>query len=285
MTPSASVYPIPIAHHVRGASARFNTPPVARLRLGTACHPHPAQSVSLGYPKPLNYTRGGFPRASSHRNTSHQKGTAPTMFVTRHNAAVERGLLERLWSLYELAYRHTAEESASREMLFRSEFDAAISDSTNRLWVLWSDDEPVAMVLIATDIGSARDLRRPFFARQFAEHSRRGAVHYILFVVVHPRFAAKGVLTRLARDVLGTEAAEGVLLVFDAPEVNQPREEGGVALLMERLATMVTAGAPVLALDVSRYYGVDFAACSAYIERAQQEASDGERSAAEPAQR
>ena len=40
-------------------------------------------------------------------------------------------------------------------------------------------------------------------------------MHYILFVVVHPRYAAKGALTRMARDVLGTEAAEGVLLVFD----------------------------------------------------------------------
>ena len=72
------------------------------------------------------------------------------MFVTRHNSVVERGLLERLWELYELAYRKTAEESASREMFYRSEFDAAIADSTNRLWVLWADDEPVAMVLIAS---------------------------------------------------------------------------------------------------------------------------------------
>jgi hypothetical protein len=74
------------------------------------------------------------------------------MFVTRHNSVGERGLVERLWGLYELAYRKTAEESASREMFFRSEFDAAIADSTNRLWVLWADDEPVAMVLIATDM-------------------------------------------------------------------------------------------------------------------------------------
>jgi acetyltransferase (GNAT) family protein len=188
------------------------------------------------------------------------------MYVTRHNSVVERGLLERLWELYELAYRRTAEESATREMLFRSEFDAAVADSRNRLWVLWADEEPVAMVLIATDIGATRYLSRPFFERQFTDHSRRGAVHYILFVVVHPRFAAKGALTRMARDVLGAEAAEGVLLVFDSPQINQPREDGGTALLMERLARMVTSGAPVIPLDVSRYYGIDFAASTAYAE-------------------
>ena len=188
------------------------------------------------------------------------------MFVTRHNSVVEHGLLERLWELYELSYRRTAEESATREMFFRSEFDAAVADSRNRLWVLWADDEPVAMVLIATDIGSTRYLSQPFFERHFTDHARRGAVHYILFVVVHPRYAAKGALTRMARDVLGTEAAEGVLLVFDSPEYNQPRDEGGVALLMERLAKMVVHGAPLVPLDVSRYYGIDFAATDAYVE-------------------
>jgi hypothetical protein len=205
------------------------------------------------------------------------------MFVTRHNSVVERGLLERLWELYELAYRRTAEESASREMFFRSEFDAAIADSTNRLWVLWADDEPVAMVLIATDIGATRYLSQPFFDRHFTDHARRGAVHYILFVVVHPRYAAKGALTRMARDVLGTEAAEGVLLVFDSPEINQPRDDGGVALMMERLANMVASGAPLVPLDVSRYFCIDFAATSAYREAASPEQATAERPANLPA--
>jgi Acetyltransferase (GNAT) family len=207
------------------------------------------------------------------------------MYVTRHNSVVERGLLERLWELYELAYRKTAEESASREMFFRSEFDTAIADASNRLWVLWADDEPVAMVLIATDIGSTRYLSQPYFERHFTDHSSRGAVHYILFVVVHPRYAAKGALTRMARDVLGTEAAEGVLLVFDSPEINQPRDEGGVALMMERLANMVVSGAPLVPLDVSRYFCIDFAATSAYIEAAHPEPSKAERPAGLPARR
>src|SRR4026208_2122378 len=97
------------------------------------------------------------------------------MFVTRHNSVVEHGLLERLWELYELSYRRTAEESATREMFFRSEFDAAVADSSNRLWVLWADEEPVAMVLIATDIGSTRYLSQPFFERHFPHHPPRRA--------------------------------------------------------------------------------------------------------------
>lgn len=205
------------------------------------------------------------------------------MFVTRHNTVVERGLLERLWGLYELAYRRTAEESASREMFFRSEFDAAVADPTNRLWVLWSDDEPVAMVLIATDIGSTRYLSAPYFEQHFTHHSRRGAVHYVLFIVVHPRFVAKGALTRMARDVLGTEAAEGVLLVFDTPQVNQPHAEGGASLLFERLANMVASGSPLIPLDVSRYYGIDFAASTAYVVAPQPAALSSPRRSENPA--
>lgn len=205
------------------------------------------------------------------------------MFVTRHNTVVERGLLERLWDLYELSYRRTAEASASREMFFRSEFDAAVADSSNRLWVLWADDEPVAMVLIATDIGATRYLSRPFFERHFTDHARRGAVHYVLFIVVHPRFVAKGALTRMARDVLGTEAAEGVLLVFDSPEINQPRDDGSGALLFERLANMVASGAPLIPLDVSRYYGIDFAATSAFVDATQPVPVHVERPAVVPA--
>lgn len=207
------------------------------------------------------------------------------MFVTRHNSVAERGLLERLWELYELAYRKTSQESASREMFYRSEFEAAIADSTNRLWVLWADDEPVAMVLIATDIAATRYLSQPFFERHFTDHARRGAVHYILFVVVHPRYVAKGALTRMARDVLGTEAAEGVLLVFDSPEINQPRDDGGVALMMERLANMVVGDAPLIPLDVSRYFGIDFAATSAFIEAPRPESVQEDRPAGVPARR
>ena len=118
--------------------------------------------------------------------------------------------------------------------------------------MLWADDEPVAMVLIATDIGATRYLSQPFFERHFTDHARRGAVHYILFVVVHPRYAAKGCVDPNGPRVLGTEAAEGVLLVFDSPEINQPRDDGGVAPMMERLGQMVVSGAPLVPLDVSR---------------------------------
>ena len=178
-----------------------------------------------------------------------------TVFVTRHPTVSDAVLRDRLWHLYQDAYTPMAVESPSHEMLFRSEFDDAIEDPTNRLWVLWDDDRPVAMTLIATEIGPTRYLSRAYFDRRHAGRE----IHYIMWLVVHPVFAAQGAIIRLAREVLRREAADGALLVFDAPLVHQAGPEGGFAEMMARLTKSFVGPAPVTMLGASYYYAVDFA--------------------------
>ena len=166
---------------------------------------------------------------------------------------------DKLWTLYELAYRGMAEAAVTREMLYRSEFDEAIADPTNRIWVVWEDQTAVGMTLIATDIGATRYISRAYFEHHFPEHVRRNAVHYLMWLVVHPAFEARGAIIRLAREGLALEASDEVLLVFDVPEKNQPRDTGGLAEMMLRLARMLGTDAPVRKLETQRYYAVDFA--------------------------
>jgi len=196
------------------------------------------------------------------------------VYVTRHNNVVSPDLRERIWRLYELAYRRTTEEAASREMLYRDEFDALMADPTNRLWVLWHDGEPVACTLIATDIANSRYLSRAYFERHYPDHTLRNAVHCIVWVVVHPAHVAKGALVRLAKDTFAAEAEEGSLLVFDTPQVNQPAETGGLAEMMSRLANMVSKGTPIQQIDVQRYYAVDFGQGDVHIRRTVEEELD-----------
>lgn len=200
------------------------------------------------------------------------------MYVTRHNNVVSSELRDRIWNLYELAYRRTSEEAASREMLFRDEFDGFLADPTNRLWVLWNDVEPIAATLIATDIASSRYLSRAFFEHHYPDHVLRSAVHCIVFVVVHPSHVAKGALVRLAKDTFAAEAAEGALLVFDTPQVHQPTEEGGLAEMMSRLANMVSRHTPVRQIDVQRYFAVDFAQGDVHAQSRIEHDLDGRRS-------
>jgi hypothetical protein len=181
------------------------------------------------------------------------------VFVTRHSNVTSPELREKIWRLYELAYRRTAEEAVSRETLYRHEFDAVLSDPYNRLWVLWNDQDPVAATLIGTDVSATRYLSRAYFEKHYPEHVLRNAVHCILWVVVHPAHVAKGALVRLAKDTFAIEAEEGALLVFDTPRINQPEETGGLAEMMARLASMVSVGTTVEQVEIQRYYAVDFA--------------------------
>lgn len=181
------------------------------------------------------------------------------LFVTRHSSVTSPELREKIWRLYELAYRRTAEDAASRETLYRHEFDEVLSDPANRLWVLWSDQDPVAATLIGTDVSATRYLSQAFFEKHYPDHTLRNAIHCILWVVVHPSHVAKGALVRLAKDTFAIEADEGALLVFDTPRVNQPEETGGLAEMMSRLASMVSLGTTVEQIEIQRYYAVDFA--------------------------
>jgi hypothetical protein len=181
------------------------------------------------------------------------------MFVTRHTQVVDRRLSDKLWTLYDIAYRAMAGSAVTREMLYRSEFDETIADPSNRLWVLWDDNVPVGMCLVATDIGATRYLSREYFEQHFPDHMRRGGVHYIMWLVIHPAHTAKGAIVRLAREGLALEASEGALLVFDSPSVNQPSATGGFAEMMSRLARSLAGPAPVHHLETQHYFAVDFA--------------------------
>ena len=66
-----------------------------------------------------------------------------------------------------------------------------------------------------------------------------------------------------ARDGMALEAADGALLVFDSPEVNQPGLTGGFAEMAARSARFVAGPAPVHHLETQHYFAIDFAAIPA----------------------
>lgn len=189
------------------------------------------------------------------------------MYVTQHRGVGETSLIDRLWEFYCRCYRSTAESAATREMFFRSEFDDIMRDPTNRIWVTWSGNQPVANSVIATDFAATRYLSRAFFETHYTEQTLEQRVHYLLWVVSDPAWGAKGAVARMARETLAVEAHEGALLVFDTPEANQKTDGGGLAEMMRRLATMVSRGTQVDLVATQRYYAVDFAQGVRYTEQ------------------
>lgn len=179
------------------------------------------------------------------------------MFITRHSPVTDSVLKDQLWTLYARAYSRTAEEEVTHEMLDRIEFNEQLADPTNRAWVVWEDNLPVAMTLIATDVGRTRWLSEHYFKKNYPEQFAQKRVHYVVWAVVDPAYVTKGVSMFMARQAMSVEAREGALLVFDMPESNQPQAEGGAAELMHRMARQV-GGATLLPLTVQRYYALDF---------------------------
>ncbi|MFM7124121.1 MAG: hypothetical protein ACKOXW_02430 [Actinomycetes bacterium] len=180
------------------------------------------------------------------------------MFVTRHSLVTDAVLKDQLWTLYTRAYERTAEEAVTHEMLDRLEFNDQLTDATNRAWVVWEDNMPVAMTMIATDVRRTRWLSEHYFKKNYPHQFATGKVHYVVWAVVDPSHVTKGVSMFMARQAMAVEAREGSLLVFDMPESNQPHELGGAAELMHRMARQV-GGARLVPLTVQRYYALDFA--------------------------
>lgn len=183
------------------------------------------------------------------------------MFVTRHSPVNDPRLREQLWTLYRRAYAKTAEDAVTHEMLERWEFDEQLGDSTNRAWVVWEGELPIAMTLVATDVKRTRWLSELYFKKHFPEKFRAGRIHYVVWAVVDPSWTTRGASLFLARHAMAAEAREGSLLVFDMPQDNQPNETGGAAELMSRMARMV-GEATLIPLTVQRYYALDFSPMS-----------------------
>ena len=189
------------------------------------------------------------------------------MFVTQHRGVSDPSLIDRLWEHYERCYRHTAEQAPTREMFFRHEFDDLLRDATNRTWVVWEGNQPIGSTVIATDFAATRYLSRAYFETHYQQQTLDQRVHYILWVVIDQAWGAKGALARLARESLAVEAAEGALLVFDAPASNQEGDTGGLAEIMSRMAAMVSRGTAVDLVTVQRYFAADFAQGVRYREQ------------------
>lgn len=180
------------------------------------------------------------------------------MFITRHTRLGDVDLRDRLWAFYRRAHAGNP-VSPFTELVNRSEFDEALLNSTNRIWVVWENNQPVVMTLISTDITSTRWLNPEYFRRHHAERMRKGLVHYVMWVVVDSAVAVRGANIALAKEALAMEARDGALLVFDLPEDKQPGDEGGAAELMLRMAQMV-GDVSLVPLAVQRYFALDFTA-------------------------
>jgi hypothetical protein len=182
------------------------------------------------------------------------------MFITRHTRLSDASLRDRLWDLYSRCFAQQQVQPFD-QVVTRTEFDEVLLTSTNRVWVVWDDQRPVVMTVIATDISSTRWLNPEYFRRHHPDRMRTRRVHYVLWVIVDPHVEIRGANIALAKEALTYEARDGALLVFDVPAEGEHRGDSA-AHMMLRMANMV-AEVELLPLATQQYFALDFRASDA----------------------
>lgn len=177
------------------------------------------------------------------------------MFITRHTRLGDVDLRDRLWTFYRRTYASQPRQPFT-EVLNRSEFDEVLLNSTNRVWVVWENEMPVVMTVIATDISSTRWLNPEFFRAQYPDRMKAGRVHYVMWVVVDPSVEIRGANVALAQEVFALEARDGALVVFDVPATSAQRAESASQMML-RMGRMV-GDVKLLPLATQQYFALDF---------------------------
>jgi hypothetical protein len=93
--------------------------------------------------------------------------------------------LEQAWQLYDTAFRHLNALTVQRHLMYRTEFDAVMSDRRIEKWLAYSDDGVLVGLATYTNQLSAWSLISPeYFARRWPAHYADNRIWYCGFVAV-----------------------------------------------------------------------------------------------------
>ena len=179
------------------------------------------------------------------------------MHVTQHHEITEPRLVSALWALYEVGHSTLTGQVPSRVVLYRHEFEEELRASGVRIWVVWDDELPVALSVVDTELAESRWVSPAYLSTVYADAWDAGRVHYICLLVVHPEYQGSGAFALLVQRGFELEPAEGAILLFDVPSVNQPDAHTGLAQTALRFARM-TGQARLEEIEVQRYFALTF---------------------------
>lgn len=136
--------------------------------------------------------------------------------------------LDELWSLYSHAYSDVETRVATREVLYRDEFDHLLSAPSTMTWVAYSGSRAVAICPIATDLSVITWLNQDFFADRYPDRP----IRYLAFLVVDSSMRLARVIQSIAGGLIPEARAANAVLAFDTSTSNNGP---ALTVLMRRL--------------------------------------------------
>jgi hypothetical protein len=173
----------------------------------------------------------------------------PTVTI---ETAVDQVTARRFWVLYQRTFGELAIKAVARQLLHEHEFMEEMLDPRVDKYLAWDENgDPVAMCTLTNQLETVPWISPDYFAHHYPEHTARGAVYYLGFVLVDHEHRGAHLSLDLIRRVSETLVEERAMCGYDICAYNDQ-----VLGLADAIASMVTgmADVDVATIDTQTYY-------------------------------
>lgn len=167
-------------------------------------------------------------------------------------ASVDLPTARRFYRLYVETFGELATKAVARQVLHEDEFMEEMRDPRVHKYVAWDDTgEAIAMATLTNHLETVPWISPEYFAHHYPEHTARGAVYYLGFILVAPGRRRGHLAGQILSRLCALLADRGTVVAWDVCGYNK---ELGLADFFEALLVGEIPDADVRAVDTQTYY-------------------------------
>jgi hypothetical protein len=140
--------------------------------------------------------------------------------LTTQLLTIDRDVAQRYWKAYDEAFECLRAMSPCRQYLTEDEFHDEMRDERIIKFVLWDGDDPVAMMLVASDLRAIPWVSPEYFAERYPQHYAEGRLYYAGALLTVPHERRLGNASRILLEVSNFLAERRGVMAFDCAGVN-----------------------------------------------------------------
>lgn len=145
--------------------------------------------------------------------TAHERLEEATFTVEQH---VDEETARRFFKLYLDTFGELATKAVARQVLHEHEFMEEMTDPRVEKYLAWTPEgEAVGMCTLTRHLETVPWISPDFFAHHYPEHSARGAVYYLGFILVAEEYRRTRMFVELVRRAAGTVAENRAVCAYD----------------------------------------------------------------------
>lgn len=134
---------------------------------------------------------------------------------------VDDATADRFYKLYLDTFGELATKAVARQVLHEHEFMEEMTDPRVEKYLAWTPEgEAVGMCTLTRHLETVPWISPDYFAHNFPEHTARGAVYYLGFILVAEEYRRSRLFVELVRRAAGTVAENRAVCAYDICSYN-----------------------------------------------------------------